>query len=110
MTAAVANRVRNIKRSKHHRTRRSINLEQIAVDSDMVPEKLAMTVEEFEVLRRALDQLPELQRETIALRLHSCMQFKTIAKLQGVTISTVQARYRYGLDKLGSLLDGEVRK
>jgi RNA polymerase sigma-70 factor (ECF subfamily) len=69
-----------------------------------------MTVEEFEVLRTALDQLPELQREAIALRLHSCMQFKAIAKLQGVTISTVQARYRYGLDKLGSLLDGEVRK
>ena len=69
-----------------------------------------MTVEEFEFVRRALDQLPELQREAVALRLHSTMSFKAIARLQGVTISTVQARYRYGLDKLGSLLDREARQ
>jgi DNA-directed RNA polymerase specialized sigma24 family protein len=29
--------------------------------------------------------------------------------LQDVSINTVQSRYRYGLDKLRSILDGEVK-
>ena len=38
------------------------------------------------------------------------MRFRDIAKLQGVPTSTSCARYRYGLDKLRSLLNSEVRK
>jgi len=36
------------------------------------------------------------------------MKFKAIAELQGVSINTVQSRYRYGLDKLRSILNSEV--
>jgi DNA-directed RNA polymerase specialized sigma24 family protein len=36
------------------------------------------------------------------------MTLKQVAKLQGVTISTVHGRYRYGMEKLRALLDGEV--
>lgn len=110
LTTAVANRVRNIRRSEHRGTRDFGNLEHIAADNDMRPEKMAMTVEEFEFVQRALAELPELQREAVALRLHSDVPFKAIARLQGVTTSTVQARYRYGLDKLRSLLDGKARQ
>jgi DNA-directed RNA polymerase specialized sigma24 family protein len=38
------------------------------------------------------------------------MTFKAIAKSQGVSINTVCSRYRYGLDKLRSLLNGEAIK
>jgi DNA-directed RNA polymerase specialized sigma24 family protein len=38
------------------------------------------------------------------------LKFRQIAKLQKVSIKTAQSRYRYGLDKLRSILDGEVKK
>jgi DNA-directed RNA polymerase specialized sigma24 family protein len=38
------------------------------------------------------------------------MTFKAIARSMDVSINTVQSRYRYGLDKLQSVLDGEVKK
>jgi len=110
LTTAVANRVRNLRRSKHHQIRNLGNFEQMTADRHMRPEQMAMTAEEFERIRKALDQLPEVQREVVTLRIHSRMPFKAIARLQDATISTVQARYRYGLDKLGSLLDGKARK
>ncbi len=66
--------------------------------------------EEAQRLNHAIAQLPERQREVIILRLKGEMKFREIARLQGVSISTIQGRYRYGLDKLRSLLDGEVKK
>ena len=55
-------------------------------------------------------QLAYEQREAIVLRLHGGMKFKAIAKLQDVSDKTAQSRYRYGLDKLRSILNGEVEK
>jgi RNA polymerase sigma-70 factor (ECF subfamily) len=53
--------------------------------------------------------LPYEQREAVVLKVKQNMTLKEIAKLQGVSISTVHGRYRYGLDKLRALLDGEIR-
>jgi DNA-directed RNA polymerase specialized sigma24 family protein len=36
------------------------------------------------------------------------MKFRQIAQLQEVSTKTAQSRYRYGIDKLRSLLDGKV--
>jgi RNA polymerase sigma-70 factor (ECF subfamily) len=57
-----------------------------------------------------MQQLPCEQREVIILHLQSGMRFRAIADSQGVSINTIQSRYRYGLDKLRSLLDFEVKK
>ena len=43
------------------------------------------------------------------LRHYSGLRFKTIADLQETSINTAQGRYRYGMDKLRSLLNGELR-
>jgi DNA-directed RNA polymerase specialized sigma24 family protein len=48
------------------------------------------------------------QREVVLLRLQSGLRFRAIAQLQGVSINTVQGRYRYGLDRLRTLLDGKL--
>ena len=69
-----------------------------------------MFAEELRQLTRSLGQLPYEQREVIILHLYSGMKFKAIAKSQCVSINTIQGRYRYGLDKLRSLLNGEVKK
>jgi RNA polymerase sigma-70 factor (ECF subfamily) len=64
--------------------------------------------EELENLNNALAELPYEQREIVILHVHGGMKFKAIAKSQNVSINTVQSRYRYGIEKLRSLLNGEV--
>jgi len=66
--------------------------------------------EESQRLNHAIAQLPAEQREVIALRLKGEMTFSQIAKLHNVSVNTIQGRYRYGLNKLRSVLNGEVEK
>jgi RNA polymerase sigma-70 factor (ECF subfamily) len=61
-------------------------------------------------LAAAMTELPIDQREVILLHLRGGMRFKAIAKQLEVSINTVQSRYRYGLQKLRSLLNGEVER
>ncbi|MHC4243111.1 MAG: sigma factor-like helix-turn-helix DNA-binding protein [Planctomycetota bacterium] len=54
--------------------------------------------------------MPFEQREAVMLHLKGEMKFREIAKLQGVSISTIHGRYRYGLDKLRLMLNSELEK
>jgi RNA polymerase sigma-70 factor (ECF subfamily) len=74
------------------------------------PDNAIICSEESKRLNRAIAQLPNKQREVIALRLKGEMTFSQIAKLHDVSINTIQGRYRYGLNKLRSVLNGEVEK
>jgi RNA polymerase sigma-70 factor (ECF subfamily) len=65
-------------------------------------------IEEAQRLQRALTGLPDEQREVITLHLHGDLTFKEIAEHLEVSINTVQSRYRYGLQKLRSLLSAGV--
>lgn len=71
---------------------------------------LAINSEQLRKLSDALSELPYEQREIIALRIHGNLRFRKIAELQNVSTKTAQSRYRYGLDKLRSTLNGEVNK
>ena len=64
--------------------------------------------EELQRLSDALSQLPYEQKEVVVLHLKAGMTFGAIATAQGLSINTVQSRYRYGIDKLRSMLNGEV--
>jgi RNA polymerase sigma-70 factor (ECF subfamily) len=55
-------------------------------------------------------QLPYDQREIVMLHHQAAMTFKTIAESQGISVNTAKSRYRYGLDKLRSILDNEAKK
>lgn len=55
----------------------------------------------------ALAKLPCEQREVVALHLQGGMTFREIARLQGESINTAQSRYRYGIEKLRTLLKKE---
>ena len=73
------------------------------------PLQLAIHDEMLDKLSHALTELPYEQREAIALRLHGGLRFRQIAKLRNVSIKTIQSRYRYGIDKLRSTLNGELK-
>ncbi len=74
------------------------------------PEQHAAEKEDLMRLRQAMSQIPYEQREAVVLHLKGGMKFREIARLQGVSLSTTHGRYRYGMDKLRSLLNGEVKK
>lgn len=61
-------------------------------------------------LKQALGQIPYEQREAVLLHVKAGMRFKDIAKVQGVSLSTTHGRYRYGMDKLRALMNGEVHE
>jgi len=71
---------------------------------------LAICSEELQELSSAITELPYEQREVIALYIHGKLRFRQIAELQNVSTKTVQSRYRYGLDKLRSSMNGEARR
>jgi RNA polymerase sigma-70 factor (ECF subfamily) len=72
------------------------------------PQVSAMFNEEMKLLHSAIGQLPYEQREVLILHAKGEMRFRQIAELQNVSIKTVQSRYRYGLDKLRTILDSQV--
>jgi len=74
------------------------------------PDHAIISSEESQRLNRAIAQLPNEQREAVVLHLKGEMTFREITKLHNVSINTIQGRYRYGLDKLRSVLSGEVEK
>jgi len=103
LVASVVNRARDVFRKKRHHLVELEQAGQVASDSDG-PERLAVFGEESRLLTDALAQIPMEQRETIVLHLTGGMKFKEIARMQGIAISTVQGRYRYGLEKLRMIL------
>ena len=74
------------------------------------PQHLAIFGEEARNLNHAMAQLEYEQREVILLHLRGGMKFREIAGLQGISINTVKSRYRYGLEKLRTLLSDPEKK
>ena len=109
LSSCIANRVRNLNRAKALRTAQLSRTEAVSSDCDG-PDRLATSAELSRRIDQAMEQVPYEQREVIILHLQSGMRFKAIAQSQGVSINTIQSRYRYGLDKLRMLLNGTVEK
>lgn len=64
--------------------------------------------ESVQILSASLAQLPEEQREIIVLKFFEGLTFKEIASACGLSINTAASRYRYGLAKLRSLMEGKL--
>ena len=110
LVTCVVNDVRN--KNKAGQRHQKAPLEQVApIASDTNrPDISVVFGERSQRLIWALRQLPCRQREVLLLRLYSGMKFRAIAELDGESINTIQGRYRYGLDRLRSLLNSEVKK
>ena len=110
LAKCVANRSRDsIRRRRRGQTAAAKQAEHKSSEAKS-PVQLVINSEELKKLGAALTELPYEQREAIVLRLHGDLRFRQIAKMQKVSTKTVQSRYRYGLNKLRSSVNGEVRK
>ena len=81
--------------------------ERAAIDG---PLETLVCNEQLELLSEALAGLPFEQRETLMLHLHGQMTFPAIARAQQISANTAKSRYRYGIDKLRSILNSKVNK
>ncbi len=109
LATCVANLARNrIKRRQLEPA--ALNNNDPIASTALEPDLQAIQQEETAILNQAMSQLPYEQREAIVLHLHGNMKFTQIAKLRSTSANTIRSRYRYGLDKLRSILNSEVKK
>jgi RNA polymerase sigma factor (sigma-70 family) len=108
LLTCVANRSRDLLRKKKRQQTVNVAEAEKAESNVKSPFYTALHNEELQKLGSAMIELPYEQREVVVLRLHGDLKFKQIAKLQDVSIKTVISRYRYGLDRLRSLINGEL--
>jgi len=109
LATCVTNKARDWIRSSKRRPV-SLNVFDSVDTYQKSPTASAICNEQMQLLSFALEQLPYEQREVIVLHTTGQMKFKAIARLQDISIKTVQSRYRYGLDKLRVILNNEVKK
>jgi len=74
------------------------------------PEGHAIFGEEARDLNLAIGELSDEQREVVLLHLRGGMRFREIAGLQGVSINTAKSRYRYGMEKLRTILSNHEKQ
>jgi RNA polymerase sigma-70 factor (ECF subfamily) len=79
--------------------------EEMVVESTIAsvnpsPEKVAHNRELAEVLKRAIDTLPEEQREVFLMREDLNLSFAEISELAGCPVNTAKSRMRYALEHL----------
>ena len=78
--------------------------EEDCADAGDCPVQSLTAAEESTRVFAALAQLPAEQSEVIALHIHGQLTFREIATQLDLSINTVQSRYRYGIEKLRTLL------
>lgn len=107
LARSVVNRVRDRRRRQGRRAAQAPDPVERASES-MRPDQRVILDEQARLLNDAVAELPDEQREVVLLRLKAGLKFRDIAKLQETTTNTVLSRYRYGLEKLRTTLNGEV--
>jgi len=108
LATCVANRIRNRKRDRQRHEASGIDDSDCVISDARRPEQWAILSEEMALLSNAMAQIPYEQREVIGLYMQGGMTFRQIAKVQNASINTIQGRYRYGLNKLRSILNSDV--
>ncbi len=109
LATCVANRARNFRRSAGRNTVGLDRVEAVISDCDD-PARRIVCNEQLRQLSGALSQIPAEQCEVIVLHFYGQMRLRAIARMQGLSVNTIKSRYRYGINKLRSLLNGEVEK
>jgi len=106
LISCVANRARDqlrkqIRQSKSQRDR------SCSQSKPINPTKQLIEAEESAGVFAALAELPYQQREVFVLHIQGQMKFREIAGLLGLSINSVQSRYRYAIEKLRAILTEE---
>lgn len=106
LAICVANRARNLSRRC-----RPIDPERVRqVEPEPDSSQAASDGELCQMVRAALAELAPDQRQVIVLHVLGSLRFREIARQSGASVNTVKSRYRYGIAKLRSRLNGQVER
>ncbi len=110
LTTCIVNHARNVLRSRQRKSTVGLDQAGQVQSGSRGPEQSAILNEQYQRLSDAMTELPDEQREIVILHLQNDATFRQIARLQNISANTAKSRYRYGLNKLRTLLNGELRK
>jgi len=108
LLTCVANHARNVNKAQRRRAGGAESPSEQPGAGWTDPAETLHCNEQLQRLGSVLAELPFEQREVIMLHLQGAMTFQAIARMQTISANTAKSRYRYGLDKLRSLLNGEA--
>lgn len=112
LAAMARNRAIDLVRSRTASARREETEGRLAATSASATSpgdvaEAAIRAESSEAVRRALDALPDEQREAIGLAYFGGHTYREVAELLGIPEGTAKSRLRLGLQRLGALLAAE---
>ena len=81
------------------------DLRAARIPDPTTPERELSEFEQRRRLQRAIEDLPDEQRETVLLRLEQELSLEEIGHVTGVGRETVKSRLRYAMDKLRARLN-----
>jgi RNA polymerase sigma-70 factor (ECF subfamily) len=108
LITCLMNRIRTLRRDRQRHQAAQLDGPAIGAAPVSSPDQWAVVNEQMQRLSAAMGELPLEQREVVTLRFEGGLGFRQIARIQNASINTVQGRYRYGMEKLRSLLKSEV--
>jgi len=108
LITCLVNRTRTLRREARHGQEAPLDPAIVQICPGPRPDQWAVLNEQMQQLGEAMRELPPEQREVITLRFEAGMGFRQIARIQSTSVNTVQGRCRYGMEKLRSVLNGEV--
>lgn len=106
LAICVANRARNV--GRRDRTICPERLRPVGSQPDCA--ELVADAELHETVRTALTSLTPDQCQAIVLHVLGSLRFREIARQTGESVNTVKSRYRYGIARLRSQLNGQVER
>ena len=80
----------------------SLELREVAEIADSQPQTFE---EEYILINRLLNAIPQEQSEVIRLHIHGEKTFQEIAEIFDIPEASVKSRYRYGIEKLRRMMD-----
>jgi RNA polymerase sigma-70 factor (ECF subfamily) len=101
----VANRCTDTLRQRQRAERRRADADPADLAERAGTEPVTERLDEIE---RLLTRLPERQAEAIRLRVFGHLPFAAIAEAVGVSLPTIKSRFRYGVERLRSVLTREA--
>jgi len=82
--------------------------EQDIPDYNSRPDTIMEGKQASEIFRKALEQLPEKQRETFALRYFEDMSYEEISGVLGTSVGGLKANFYHAVKKLAKFMNEEV--
>ena len=107
LVTCVANRARDYLRKDRRRVGEPIEAADAVISQRRGPLQEVIADEQQQRLTAALAELPYEQREAVLLHLQTGLKLREVAHVQGVSAKTAESRYRYGLNRLQSMLNGQ---